>query len=77
VDMACGSSVVFDWRQTTRTHLAMSIFYFQRLLRYAFAGRPQKKGSVISENANVPAGFPGWMLKRKEVIEDRKWAVVP
>jgi hypothetical protein len=55
----------------------MSIFYFQRLLRYAFAGRPQKKGSVISENANVPAGFPGWMLKRKEVIEDRKWAVVP
>jgi len=35
-----------------------------------------KKGSAVSENANVPAAFPGWMLNRKEVIEDRKWAVI-
>ncbi|MGA2937877.1 MAG: hypothetical protein ABSF52_12335, partial [Syntrophobacteraceae bacterium] len=49
VDMACGSSVVFDWRQTTRTHLAMSIFYFQRLLRYAFAGRPLNNKVQIAE----------------------------
>src|SRR5208283_3654636 len=40
--MAPTSSAVFDWRQTTRRNLAMSIFYFQRVFRYAFAGRPQK-----------------------------------
>jgi|GEM_PF-5954167 len=34
----------------------MSIFYFQRLLRYAFAGRPKK------------ISMKGWPVTRKEVL---------